>query len=303
MLSKKAGQRGFAVTLKIEPIKPALGAFVQVRPQDAIAGDAPQQLLDALNRYNVLVFPRLDMSDEIFLQLTAAMGEKHENKVTDDGSEASSKGIFRIALDKDDKTQREFILGNDFWHMDGMSYATPVKATLLKCQQAPREGGDTGFASLHAAWDALPAARKLQLKDLRVGHCLSAALRKLYEAPTQDDFARWDAIFPRLEHPLVWTQNNGRSSLLIGSTANDVVGLSEDEGRALLDELLAWCTQDRFCYRHEWTDGDLVIFNNPGLLHRSYPYSDAAGRVMHRTTLKGIEAIAESAPQAAPAAL
>jgi len=279
------------VALDLRPITPTLGASVHVAPEDAIKGDAPAQLLDALNRYNVLVFPQVDMSDEIFLQLTAAMGEKHENTVTADGSEASNKGIFRIALDKDDKTQREFILGNDFWHMDGMSYAVPVKATLLKCQHAPREGGDTGFANLHAAWDALPEERKAQLRPLRVGHCLSASLRRLYAQPTAEDFARWDAIFPRLEHPLVWSQKNGKSSLLIGSTANDVVGMSAEESRALLNDLLAWCTQDRFCYRHKWTVGDLVIFNNPGLLHRSYPYTDAAERVMHRTTLKGAEAI------------
>jgi alpha-ketoglutarate-dependent taurine dioxygenase len=65
--------------------------------------------------------------------------------------------------------------------------------------------------------------------------------------------------------------------------------MSPAEGAALLDELLTWSTQDRFTYRHTWRDGDLVIFNNPALLHRSYPYSDAAGRVMHRTTLKGTE--------------
>jgi alpha-ketoglutarate-dependent taurine dioxygenase len=285
------------VTLRIEPIKPTLGAFVRVSPEGAIRDGVPRQLLDALNRYNVLVFPQIDMSDDVILQLTAAMGEKHDNTVTADGSEASNKGIFRIALDKDDKTQREFILGNDFWHMDGMSYSVPVKATLLKCQHAPREGGDTGFASLHAAWDALPEARKRQLKDLKVAHCLSASLRRLYESPTDEDFAHWDAIFPRLVHPLVWTQNNGRSSLLIGSTANDIVGMSCEAGRALLDELLEWCTQERFCYRHKWTDGDLVIFNNPGLLHRSYSYTDAAGRVMHRTTLKGAEAIGQKPAQ------
>lgn len=280
------------MALELQAITPTLGAYVRLSsPEDALQEGMPGQLLDALNRYNVLVFPQIDMGDDVFLQLTAAMGEKHENQVTADGSEASSKGIFRIALDKDDKTQREFILGNDFWHMDGMSYAVPVKATLLKCQQAPSEGGDTGFASLHAAWDALPERRKAQLRPLRVGHCLSASLRRLYESPTPEDFARWDAIFPRLEHPLVWTQRDGRSSLLIGSTANDIVGMSPGEGRALLDELLAWCVHERFCYRHSWRDGDLVIFNNPGLLHRSYPYGDGAGRVMHRTTLKGVEAI------------
>ena len=287
--------------LEIEPITPEIGANVHIAAADVLQPGVPERILEALDRFNVLVFPQVRMDDDIFLALTAALGEKHENKVTDDGSAASDKGIFRIALDKDDKTQREFILGNDFWHMDGMSYVVPVKATLLKCQHAPREGGDTGFASLHAAWDALPAARRRQLKQLKVGHCLSASLRRLYEAPTAEDFARWDAIFPRLEHPLVWTQENGASSLLIGSTANDVVGMSEADGRALLDELLEWCTQEQFSYRHKWTDGDLVIFNNPGLLHRSYPYTDAAGRVMHRTTLKGVESIGQRAPQGAPA--
>ena len=275
--------------LVVEPISPALGALVHVAADGVLTEAMPDLLLQALDRHNVLVFPRIGMSDETFLALTAALGEKHDNRVTADGSAASDKGIFRIALDKDDRTQREFILGNDFWHMDGMSYPVPVKATLLKCQTAPREGGDTGFASLHAAWDALPDDRKAALRGLRVGHCLSASLSRLYDAPTSEDHARWDAIFPRLEHPLVWQQANGRASLLIGSTASDIPGLTPEAGRALLDDLLAWCTQDRFTYRHSWRDGDLVIFNNPGLLHRSYPYDEAAGRVMHRTTLKGTE--------------
>jgi alpha-ketoglutarate-dependent taurine dioxygenase len=284
----------------IKPITPDIGATVDVAPAAVLANGAARLLLEALDRYNVLVFPQVHMSDDVFLALTAALGEKHANTVTDDGTPASNKGIFRIALDKDDKTQREFILGNDYWHMDGMSYNVPVKATLLKCESAPKAGGDTGFASLHAAYAALPEKKKRQLAGLKVGHCLSASLRRLYEHPTAEDFARWDAIFPRLEHPLVWMQESGKSALLIGSTANDITGMPGDEGRALLDELLEWCTQDCFTYRHKWQDGDLVIFNNPGLLHRSYPYGEAAGRVMHRTTLKGKEAIGSNAsPQAA----
>lgn len=279
----------------ITPITPAIGATVEVEPEAVLAEGAAERLLAALNRFNVLVFPQVRMSDEIFLALTGTLGEKHDNRVTADGSAASDKGIFRIALDKDDRTQREFILGNDFWHMDGMSYTVPVKATLLKCESAPKDGGDTGFANLHAAHAALPEETKARLAGLTVGHCLSASLRRLYECPTPEDFARWDAIFPRLEHPLVWTQANGKSALLIGSTASDIAGMPEDESRALLDELLEWSTQDRFTYRHRWRDGDLVIFNNPGLLHRSYPYDEAAGRVMHRTTLKGREAIAAGA--------
>lgn len=285
--------------LRIEPVTPAVGAFVHNPAEECLAEGMAATILAALNRYNVLVFPEVGMSDEIFLRLTAMLGDKHDNTVTDDGSDASKKGIFRIALDKDDRTQREFILGNDFWHMDGMSYPVPVKATLLKCESAPREGGDTGFANLHAAYAALPPEKRERLAGLRVGHCLSAALRRLYAQPTPEDFARWDAIFPRLEHPLVWTQEDGKSALLIGSTANDIVGLDTTESRALLDELLEWCTQDRFTYRHRWRAGDLVIFNNPGLLHRSYPYSDEARRVMHRTTLKGYESTGAQAQETA----
>jgi alpha-ketoglutarate-dependent taurine dioxygenase len=275
--------------VKFEPITPTLGAYVHVTPDAAAAPDAAAGILEALDRHHVLIFPQVHMSDEGFLELTAALGERHEIGVTDDGSAASSKGIFRIALDKDDATQGEFIRGNDFWHMDGMNYAGPVKATLLKCESGPKEGGDTGFANLHAAYDALPDKMKRSLEGLKVGHCLSASLRRLYDAPTADDFQRWDNIFPRMERPLVWTQKCGKTSLLIGGTANDIVGMSEADGRQLLDELVDWCTQDRFTYRHTWQAGDLVIFNNPALLHRSYPYSHAAGRVMHRTTLKGLE--------------
>jgi len=276
----------------VTPLTAQIGAEVRMAPEAVLAQGAPRALLNALDRYNLLVFPQVHMDDDTFLALTAALGEMHDNRVTDDGSAASQKGIFRIALDKDDKTQREFIRANDYWHMDGMSYTVPVKATLLKCETAPSEGGDTGFASLHAAYEALPDDRKLALAGLRVGHCLSAALQRLYSDPLPEDYARWDSIFPRIEHPLIWRQDDGRSAMLIGSTANDIPGMEPAQARALLDELLEWATQDRFTYRHNWRDGDLVIFNNPGLLHRSYPYGEGAGRVMHRTTLKGTEAIA-----------
>jgi len=278
--------------MDVQPISPAIGAVVRIAAEETVRAGNPGKILEALDRYGVLVFPRIGMSDALFLELTAALGEMHRNDVTADGSEASDKGIFRIALDKDDKTQLDFIKGNDYWHMDGMSYAVPCKASLLKCESAPREGGDTGFANLHAAYEALPAEMKDRLEGAKVGHCLAAVGRKMYDRPTDEDFARWDAVFPRLEHPLVWNQANGKTALLIGSTANDIAGLDDEAGAALLDELLAWCTQDRFTYRHRWQDGDLVIFNNPGLLHRSYPYSQSAQRVMHRTTLKGSEAIA-----------
>jgi alpha-ketoglutarate-dependent taurine dioxygenase len=278
--------------LTLEPISANLGARVLVGADDILQPGVPEQVLKALNQYQVLFFPGIALSDDQFIAFTAALGDMEPATVTADGSAPAGKGIYRIALDKDDKTQREYVVGNNYWHMDGTSYQIPGKGTLLKCESPPSSGGETEFANLFAAYEALPAERKEQLERLRVVHCLESVGRKLYPHPSTEDRARWNAVFPPTEHPLVWKQRDGRTSLVIGSTADSIVGMSREEGEALLQELLDWCTQDRFTYRHRWQKGDLVIFNNPGLLHRSRPYSEDAGRVMHRTTLKGYEAIA-----------
>lgn len=279
-------------SVDIEPITPSLGARVRVSADHILDDGVPDQILQALNQYGVLVFPQINLSDEKLVALTGALGNMEPARTTADGSAPSGKGIYRIALDKADKSQREYVEGNDFWHMDGTSYRVPGKGTLLKCENPPSEGGDTEFAHLFAAYEALPEEKKRQLDGLRVIHCLAAVGRRLYANPTTDDLKRWDSVFPATEQPLVWKQQDGRTSLVIGATADSIVGMSREAGQALLQELLDWCTRDQFTYRHHWQQGDLVIFNNPGLLHRSHPYNEAAGRIMHRTTLKGYEAIA-----------
>jgi alpha-ketoglutarate-dependent taurine dioxygenase len=279
-------------SLSFEPISPTIGAYVHVAADDTTNEGVPEAILEALNRYNLLVFPQVNMSDEQFVKFTDRLGEQHALAASDDGSSTAEQGIYRIALDKDDKTQLDYVKGNDYWHMDGTVYDTPGKATLLKCEQPPSEGGDTGFASLHAAYDALPEERKRELEGKRVIHCLRAVGRRMYDDPTPEDYARWDAVFPPTEHPLVWRQKCGRTSMLIGSTAEGIAGMEDADAKAFLEELNAWATREEFSYRHHWQKGDLVIMNNPALLHRSYPYTEASGRLMHRTPVKGTEAIA-----------
>ena len=96
---------------------------------------------------------------------------------------------------------------------------------------------------------------------------------------------------PAKEHPLVWTHQNGRRSLVLGATADHVVGMDLDAGRALLADLLARSTPPEAVYRHRWRVGDLVIWDNRGVLHRACRYDPASARDMHRTTLHGDEAI------------
>lgn len=277
--------------IAIERITPRIGAYVKVAAGDVLNPGVPEQIMDALNEYNVLVFPEVHMTDEQFVGLSDHFGEKHELALTQDGSETSAKGIYRIEKTDKDANQLDYIRGNDLWHMDGTIYNVPGKSTMLKCERPASEGGDTEFASLFAAYEALPEARKAEIEKLRVIHCFEAVGIRLYDAPTPEDFARWDAAFPETEQPLVWHQKDGRTSLLIGGTAHYIKDLPRAEGRKLIDELDDWCTQPQFTYRHTWTKGDMVMFNNPGLLHRSLPYAPESGRIVHRTTIKGMEEI------------
>src|SRR5579872_3148530 len=105
--------RESTMQLVVEPINPLIGANVHVAADDVVKPGVAGQVLAALNRHHVLIFPQVHMSDDQFLGLTAAMGEKHDNGVHKDGSEASNKGLFRVALDKDEKLQREIIKAND----------------------------------------------------------------------------------------------------------------------------------------------------------------------------------------------
>jgi alpha-ketoglutarate-dependent taurine dioxygenase len=90
---------------------------------------------------------------------------------------------------------------------------------------------------------------------------------------------------------MVWTHQSGRKSLLLGATADYVIGLSVEESRALLARLRDWATQPQYVYRHEWELGDLLIWDNTGTMHRALPYPVESGRLMHRTILAGEESL------------
>jgi len=277
------------VQVRFERITPSIGAFAHV--EDVLAPGVPQQLLDALETYDVVVLPQTTMSDETFVAMTGAMGSMHDLGVTaEGGTKETAAGVYRVSLDKDDPIQLDFVRGNDFWHMDGTVYKTPGKSTLLKCETPPAAGGDTGFACLDAAYRALPETLRREIEGLRVRHAFRAVGKLLHSDPSEEMVSKWDGFFPPTEHPLVWHRRSGRTSLMIGSTAYDIVGQTSAQAEELFAQLNSFATQDRFTYRHTWRRGDVVMFNNPGLLHRSYPYDTSAGRLLHRTTIRGTEA-------------
>jgi alpha-ketoglutarate-dependent taurine dioxygenase len=152
-------------------------------------------------------------------------------------------------------------------------------------------GGQTEFASTYAAYENLPEDTKKRIDGLKVIHTFEAAQKGVIDNPTEKQLAAWRRLPPN-EVSLVWQRRDGRRSLVLGSTADYIAGMDAAESRALLDELLDWSTQERFRYTHEWAEGDLVVWDNTGLLHRALPYAASSHRTLHRTTMHGEEAFA-----------
>jgi hypothetical protein len=206
------------------------------------------------------------------------------------GGDKDAAGVYTITLDPKINNEPEYVLGTFFWHMDGITLSNipPPKASVLACRRTAPKGGQTEFASTYAAYDALPDDEKAELEGLRVVHSVTAAVREVAAPEEIEPFKR----SLKAEHPLVWTHESGRKSLLIGYTADYVVGMSKAAGRALLappagmDRPAGIHLSTPLAGRRPCHLGQLR-----GALHRVLPYATDSGRTMHRTSVAGIEAV------------
>jgi alpha-ketoglutarate-dependent taurine dioxygenase len=161
---------------------------------------------------------------------------------------------------------------------------------MLSAQVLADEGGDTLICNTYAAYADLPEAEKQEIEGLRVRHALEATQRLVTPQPTVAELTRWRER-PSRTHPLVWHHKSGHPSLLIGATALYVEGMSREDSDMLLCRMQEWATQDQFVYRHKWTVGDFLLFDNTGGMHRADWYSLDSDRLMHRCTLDGEEPV------------
>jgi len=275
------------MSLQCEPLKPTIGAKVHLSKAAIRNADTAQELLQLLERHTVLVFPRIGLTDDEQLALTDSLG-KRVNIAAQIAGRENADAVYQVTLNEGAKIEKEYVLGTFFWHMDGLTVdIAPPKATVLSARRLSAKGGQTEFASTKVAYAELPDDEKSELKGLRVVHTVTASVREI-AAPESLDPARRAM---RHEHPLVWKRANGARSLVIGSTADLIMGKSQAEGRAILARLLEWTVQPAFTYRHNWSEGDCVIWDNTCALHRVIPYAPDSGRMMHRTTVGGLELI------------
>lgn len=277
--------------LTINKLTASVGAEVVGIDSERLATDdgVAAAVLDALEDNGVLVFRGLHLEPEAQVAFSQRLGDVDRSA---DGHHPVS-GIYPITLDQTKNKAAEYLKATFDWHIDGctpLNDECPQKATVLSAIEVAARGGETEFANAYAAYESLDADEKQRYGRLRVVHSLEASQRRVYPDPTAEQRRRW-AARPTHENPLVWTHRNGRKSLVLGASADHIVGMDRDEGRALLDGLLARTTTPDKVYSHTWSIGDTVIWDNQGVLHRAAPYEPDSPRHMLRTTVLGDEPI------------
>jgi len=266
--------------LDIVDMTPRIGSEIRTDLDTLLSGREAPRIREVLEQRGVVFFRGLQISDEQQVAIAATLGDI----VAGEGE----GGIYKISLDTGVNQRAQYLKGSLFWHFDGSLQPYPNLATLLRAVRLSDTGGQTEFANTYAAYDDLPPQDKELIADLRVVH--SAERSQYYVTPemSHEEIVFWQQQ-PTKECPIVWTHRSGRKSLLLGATADYVVGMSPEKSRALLARLRDWATQPQYVYRHEWQVGDLLIWDNTGTMHRALPYAADSGRLMHRTVLAGEE--------------
>lgn len=248
-----------------------------------------------MDKYAVLIFREQALSNEQQLAFTENLGEV-EHAI---GTGLRPPGDYRLPttfadvsnLDKDNKPYardhrtRLFSIGNRLWHSDSSFKNTPAKYSLLNACSLPSKGGNTEFADMRAAYDALNTATKEEIEDLI---CLHSQIYSRIKTGFQDFTPEEREKFKPVQQVLVRTHPvTGRKSLYLASHAGAIVGWPEPEANIFLQDLTEHATQRQFVHAHEWRHGDLVIWDNRQTMHRARPFPAEESRDMRRTTLAG----------------
>jgi alpha-ketoglutarate-dependent 2,4-dichlorophenoxyacetate dioxygenase len=266
-----------------------------IAPADVAAIDA------GMDRYAVLVFREQKISDAEQMAFTLNFGplEKsaggHIAKADERRLEPGMIDVSNLdqtgqTLARDDR-RRLFNLGNRLWHSDSSYRAIPAKYSLLSGRVIATEGGNTEFADMRAAYDALDARTKAEIEELICEHSLIYSRGSLgFDELTAEERAMFRPVRQRLvrTHPIT-----GRKSLYLASHAGAIVGWPVPEARALLRDLVEHATVPQFVYVHVWRPFDFVMWDNRQTMHRVRRFDETKVRDMRRTTVAGDAPTAE----------
>ena len=249
----------------------------------------------AMDVHAVLVFHDQKLTDEQQMAFTLNFGTLEDARggnITKDEDRRLAVGMNDVSnLDKNgipldrESRQRWFNLGNMLWHSDSSFRAIPAKFSLLSARIVNPVGGNTEYADMRAAYDALDEATKTLTENLVCEHSLMYSRGSLGMLEYSEEER---AMFRPVRQRLVRTHPaTGRKSLYLSSHAGAIVGMPMAEARILLRDLTEHATQPQFVYVHRWRQWDFVMWDNRRTMHRVRRYDDAQPRDMRRTTLRG----------------
>jgi len=249
-----------------------------------------------MDRYAVLVCPNQRLTDDEQIAFSSNFGEiqsevggsilkPHELRLNIVFADISNLDVDGKRLARTDR-RRLFGLSNQLWHSDSSFRPNPAKYSMLSGRVVPPRGGNTEFADMRAAYDALDASTKSEIEDLICEHCLlySRGLMGFTEF-TPEERAAFGVVRQRLvrTHPVT-----GRKSLFLSSHAGGIVGWPMPEARVFIRDLTDHATQREFVYSHKWRQYDLVMYDNRQTMHRARRYDDMNEvRDMRRTSIVG----------------
>jgi alpha-ketoglutarate-dependent 2,4-dichlorophenoxyacetate dioxygenase len=285
------------MSIRIRPLTTHIGAEVDdIDLREPLSPAQAEEIHTAMDRYAVLVFHQQPLTNEQHLAFTTALGPL---ETTMANSMRTAAADFRLPptfndvsnLDgnntpyRQDDRKRLFAIGNRLWHSDSSFKAVPAKYSLLRAVRIPSKGGNTEFAHMGAAYEALDDETKELIEDLVCEHSQLFSRDSIgFREFTPEERERFKPVRQRLVRTLPRT---GRKSIYLSSHAGTIVGWPLPEARLLLRDLTEHATQREFVYSHKWQVDDLVMWDNRQTMHRGRPYPASEARDVRRTTIKG----------------
>ena len=282
---KTAPQAHQHLGFEVRPVSDVIGAEVIGLDLSQPLDEATREVVyAAFVKYQVLVFRDQHLTKQQQVAFSEQFGTLERHTLRNQGSDGIP--LVHTVSNLNAEGKPSGAVKSTGWHSDKSFRPTPSMATILHAVTLPPEGGDTCFADMYTAYEALPEQEKAELAGMRVVHSweLSRENRGRYMSEEE----KRDA--PPMSHPLVRTHpDSGRKCLFMGAHASHLEGLPLEEGRTRIEQIEAHATGPRFVYRHQWRPGDVLMWDNRCLLHRADANFDAARypRVLHRTCLRG----------------
>jgi alpha-ketoglutarate-dependent 2,4-dichlorophenoxyacetate dioxygenase len=269
-----------------------MGEIGNIDLRQPLDKDTVGALSDAINKHAVLVFHDQFIDDEQQQAFSRNFGDLETTvrayrkdfvpRLDVHMADISNLDENNRVLPANDR-RRLNALGNRLWHSDSSFKRVPARFSLLSARTIPAEGGETQFADMRAAWDAMPAKMKARVEGMICEHTQLYSRGKIGFTDWSEEERVKMAPVPQLMvrmHP-----GSGRKSIFLSSHAGRIRGMEEPEARMLLLDLTEFATQPQFVYTHVWKVGDLVMWDNRCTMHRAREYDETQVRDLHRTTV------------------